>query len=195
VTTTTNKLAKHYSALTRDERFSLLVGAASRRDDTEVQRLLAAAKRPLYSVPDTFGPATAFLLTGLNHRAVVLEMATYLFATIALEVQRPSKQPRGKLHNVARIYGYLLKTRLAGWSHYCDRRGLVPNFLEDCLPGGDAVKMALKEADGTCFPAFSEKELREYSSAKGSEEFNPLTVERAAAELDDIHELGCGMFG
>ena len=94
----TNKLAKHYSALTRDERFSLLIGAASRQDEAEVQRLLAAGKRLTYSVPDTLGPATAFLLTGLNHRASVLEEATSLFATVALDVQRPSKHSRPGRH-------------------------------------------------------------------------------------------------
>lgn len=189
-----NNLAKHYPSLTPDERFSLTVGAAARGDEVEVGRVIAAAKREVLSVPDTFGRATAWIHVGQRHRAQVLELSAYLFATVALAVQPPTDNPPGKLRDVARMYGYLIKTRVAGWKRFCQCRGLVHDFLNDSLPGGDAVEMALMEANGKCFPAFSLNEFRTHAAKHWQGNFTPITVESVAEELESIYDLVKGMF-
>jgi hypothetical protein len=51
----TNGLAKHYGALTVEERYRLIMAAVGRGDDAEKDRLANAARRTLFSVAD-YGP-------------------------------------------------------------------------------------------------------------------------------------------
>jgi hypothetical protein len=75
----TNGLAKHYGALTVEERFRLIMAAIGRGDDAEKDRLAYAARRTLFSVAD-YGPlARAFgELALLTYIDLLARAADYL---------------------------------------------------------------------------------------------------------------------
>ena len=112
---TTDRLAKHYSALSPDERFALALAAAARQDEVEVDRLAAAAERTTYRVPDVFPLFAALQMTASLARMKTLEVVAFFHVTMRLVEQRDddtrSRSARGRMAEVGRAYGHLVLAR------------------------------------------------------------------------------------
>ncbi|HEX4606826.1 MAG TPA: hypothetical protein VH092_01350 [Urbifossiella sp.] len=101
---TVARLARHYSALTPDERLALILAASARGDDADRERLMVAAPRLTLAVPDTFPRAMAFREVLDRFRAERLELAARFFQTRRL-AEDYAEGPGGRMATVARVYG------------------------------------------------------------------------------------------
>lgn len=148
----TDKLARHYPALSPAERLSLMLAAAARGNDAEHARLIAAAPRVACEVPHTFGRALAFLVTAARSRMERLDLAALYFKASAVAGEADGAVS-ARCRGAARVFGYLLKIHADGWALFCRRERLDPAVCEAGLPGDLVLEQSLREAEADGFMA------------------------------------------
>jgi hypothetical protein len=129
----TNGLAKHYTALTAEERFRMILAATARDDDAEVDRIMQAAKRIHFSVNDTFGyllgttEALNWLL--IRRLNLALTMRTILFQSAEMDWHRPKRRSKehsalaDRQHNTGCMFAYLLTVHSEAAKSFADEVG------------------------------------------------------------------------
>jgi hypothetical protein len=163
----TKTLANHYSQLSAEERFRLIVAARDRGDEAEQQRLSNASKRITFSNVD-YSPFAQALqeLAILIFLELVEESAMYRNAferwndadttgSIASKKGNPataneeSQSSKDRSFGVFLTQGYMLRTKAAGWMLFCDRMGISPFGLWQYLPGFERLQRELNIVEGT----------------------------------------------
>src|SRR6516162_5116870 len=118
----TNGLAKHYDVLTPRERMPLIIAANDRGDDAEAERLVRAAPRNAYRLPDYHGLGDGLTLLALFHALRLLEMAANFWHTSGLAsdwAASPSndrdKEHLRSIERFAGLWAYLFTVEVNGW--------------------------------------------------------------------------------
>ena len=152
----TKTLANHYSQLTPEERFRLIMAAADRGDETEQQRLRDTGQRLTLSMPAHAPYAHAFqevlLMTYLelledaalyheHHELAAKErLASIEAAKASKRMKAPTPRTKDQApkedavefptwHRYGRIaygVGYLFKMKIAGWKLFCAPLNVSP---------------------------------------------------------------------
>jgi hypothetical protein len=211
----TNGLAKHYVKLTAVERFALVLSAGARGDEAEQDRLVGAGERIVLSMADYAPFARAFEEVALLVFVELLDgAAAYLDAfhrsddaeigakparkrtagkhapgrARTREDDRLTKPVWQRLLDVALPYGFLLKTKAAGWELFCGRLNVPAFALWNALPGFDRVQRALKLAREAAFTREGMVAWLDSIRPKGTPEMTaPLvSAESSADELDAL---------
>lgn|SRR5262245_37840847 len=175
----TNTLAKLYDRLTPWERLPLILAASARGDEAERQRLVTAAPKVGYRVPDHFGLAMAFREVGDWHFMELLNLAALYFQSLGLADSLQGKRGEEML-DTAMLFGYLFKVQLAGWRQLCKELNLEPEFCWSYFPGFDTLKRAEKQTETAAFTAEGADECMRRS---GREVARVVTADDVAAGL------------
>ncbi|MFL5340568.1 MAG: hypothetical protein ACJ8F7_10500 [Gemmataceae bacterium] len=205
-----NAIARQYEQLTPAERFPLILAAAARGDEVERERLNNTAGRIELSMPDQTPYVEAFqqlaLLTIIELLAAAAEYLEWLDradARLSADVKGQPKPRRGKTRRtgnraadrpewerylqIAYAGGFMLKTKMAGWKLFCERRNFPPFWFWEGLPGFDRLQRALETAE---FAAFTPDGMVTWLNSirpEGRPEIaapNLISVEKCAAESE-----------
>lgn len=147
----TKALANHYATLTPEERFRLILTAAGRDDETEIDRLVNAGQRFTLSMPAHAAHAHAFQeLASVISFELLEDAASYLEArdwadddlrvSIAdkrkiPKTKRPPKEDKNELpewqQSMRLSYGlgFIFKMKMAGFELFCGRWNTSPATL------------------------------------------------------------------
>ncbi len=174
----TSRLAKQYDKLTPRERLLLIMAAAGRGDQAESERLARAAPRVSWSVPDHFGLAMAFEVAEIYFMEMLDLAANYLRALATGDALSDPQAER--LLDVALFFGFLFKTKLAGWRLFCREQGVDPLLCWSVLPGLGLIQRAEKVAESA---AFTPKGAARFLTRDGNTEVKLLTAEAEAQDL------------
>jgi hypothetical protein len=176
-----NTLARHYDALTPEERLPLIMAASGRGDEAERQRLVLAAPTVTYRVPDHFGRAHAFADMSNYHFMALLDLAAVYLPVVAMaDAEHADAKRAGRLFGAAQALGYVFGVKLAGWRQFCAGISLDPELCWSCLPGFQTIKRAEELAGAGSFGA---AEMAAYLKGKGKGAPQPLTAADVAADL------------
>jgi hypothetical protein len=147
---TTNGLARHYGALTPDERLPLIMAASRRGHEAERQRLIDSAPHSLYKMADCYGRMDTFQTLTLLYWCELLETAgLYLQCCYIADSDRFDLAER--VGAVGSLYGYLYRVRREGWRSFCEGLHLPPDLYADRLPGRDLLDVADRFAETWAF--------------------------------------------
>jgi hypothetical protein len=164
----TNGLAKHYGALSGEERFRLIMAAAARGDEAERDRLVNAAHRTMFAVGDHAPFARAlqelFLMLYIelvDWAAGYLECIQWAEDDALLDWAGGERGDAaadagaedgdtsgGRSADLAMVQGYVLKVHSDGWKLFCERLNVPPALTSWApLPGHDRLEEALELAE------------------------------------------------
>jgi hypothetical protein len=174
-----NTLAKNYGSLTPDERFRLILAASGRGDHAERDRLADAGGRMTLSVADISPHCRAFAELAMLTYIELLEEAARYHDALDLandelddlgdedgeddggegEEEEPeaAEQDPGKgsvaerTFNLALAAGFVLKTKVEGWSLFCEQMNVPPFLVWEGLPGLDRLRHAMGVAEKAAF--------------------------------------------
>jgi hypothetical protein len=177
-TVNTKTLANHYSQLSAEERFRLIVAACNRGDEAERQRLRNASPRITFSNTD-YSPFAQALeeLAILVFIELLEEAAMYRDAferwsdaeemgiidakkETPATAKKDARTIKDRSFDLYLAQGFVLRTKAAGWKLFCDRLGNSPFGLWQYLPGFERLQSDLKIVEGTPDnpdPAFTPK--------------------------------------
>jgi hypothetical protein len=149
-----NAVTKHYSFLTAEERFQLILAAEGRGDDADQHRLNGSGGAVTLTTRDHTPFARAFdELSTLVFLGLQDEAHKYLHAFARSRAatqdkagqdspdadQTGARQSQGSLEDrcfdLVLAAGYRLRTKTEGWQLFCQRRHLPPFALWENLPG------------------------------------------------------------
>jgi hypothetical protein len=209
----TKTLANHYSQLSAEERFRLIVAADDRGDEAEKDRLANASKRITYSSMD-YSPFTHALqeLAILVLLELLDEAARYDDASerwsdhemmdfidgkkgTPATAKKEHRTSKDRSYDLYLAQGFMLQTKAAGWKLFCERMGISLVGLWQHLPGVERLQRHLNIAEGTPDrpgPAFTpEGMVRWLNTVRPSG--NPVATEAdliSAARLADALDAG-----
>jgi hypothetical protein len=160
-------LSSHYSQLTAEERFRLILAASDRGDETERDRVQIASPLINFSSAD-YSPFSralhelgVFVLLELLeeaaeyheafHRWNGARMTEYTDGTRDTPASAESTERTSKdlFFDLFMAQGFMLQTKAAGWKVFCERMGTLPFGLWQYLPGAERLQRDLKSAEGT----------------------------------------------
>ncbi len=163
----TRTLANHYSQLTAEERFRLIVAASDRGDEAERERLINASKRITFSDVDyaPYGHALQELAI-LIFLELVEEAAMYRGAferwsdadttgiidgkkRTPATVKADTRTHKDRAFGLFLAQGFMLRTKAAGWKLFCERMGISPFGLWQHLPGYERLQREVNIVEGT----------------------------------------------
>jgi hypothetical protein len=148
----TKALARHYGVLTPEERLPLIMAASVRGDETEYGRLMHSAPKVSYRVPDYFGHGVA--LSDVSHITFMELLDTAaLFLRCFASGDHMDEEHGERMFDAARAFGFVLKTKLAGWRAFCRDHGFDAEALWKMLPGRGTVADAERLAADVAFTA------------------------------------------
>jgi hypothetical protein len=179
-------VAKHYDALTPEERFRLILAAGARGDEAERARLVNTGRQVTLSLQDHAPHAYAFKeLSLLTYLELTEDAAGYLDALRRPDDADGAEADVEQRFRLASAKGYLLKARADGWELFCGGLNIPPFLLWETLPGFDRLRRVLAVAREAAFAP--EDVLRwadDVRPAEGSEVL--LTAEGAAAATEGL---------
>lgn len=187
----TNALAKHYDKLTPRERLPLIMAASARGDEEERGRLVRAAPKVAYSLPNYFGLAQAFSELSAFHLMELLNLAALYFRALGFADSDDEKISERML-DCALLFGFLLKVQLAGWRLFCAEHGFEPEICWMPLPGYETMKTAEKIAQAA---AFLPEGAVAYAKKAGRADPTLPTAEGIAAGLRTVLEMRAEWWG
>ena len=180
----TNKLSKQYEKLTARERLPLIMAATRRGDLVERNRLLAAAPRLTYSVPDHSPIAAALLhLVKFSFLELVDVAADYL-EELAVVAHRPLDNDADKHINLLLALGYKFKVKLAGWRRFCAANHFEPQACWSRWPGWARLQRAETVTEQVPIP---DEVLARFREGK-SPDWELLTEDQVAAAWQHCFE-------
>jgi len=160
-------LTNHYSQLTAEERFRLIVAASDRGDEAERNRLSNASKRITFSNVD-YAPFAQALqeLAILVFLELLDEAAMYRDAferwsdadttgiidgkkRTQATVKADTRTHKDRAFGLFLAQGFMLRTKAAGWKLFCERMGISPFGLWQYLPGFERLQCELNIVEGT----------------------------------------------
>lgn len=173
----TNSLAKQYPDLTPEERFRLILAAGIRGDEAEQKRLIVSGNSLALTMNDHAPYAHAFSEVAHMVYLELLEDAHRYFDAFD-RVQNSRDIPStndadddleesdqevisdgdhceptitDRYFDLVLAAGYMLKTKAAGWSQFCQCLSIPPFGLWNDLPGCDRLEHALALAETAAF--------------------------------------------
>jgi hypothetical protein len=232
-------VAKHYDALTPEERFRLIVIAGARGDDGEQKRLVNASgwvsfrQRDYIPFSDAFQQLAETVFMDVMNAAVEFVEAEGRSASAedldgdeaadADELTAEDsannepvddgaeagvvddcdghEEDRGKRPLWQRYLdlwlatGFVLKTKVAGWELFCDRRQLPPFALWELLPGYRRLRRYLTLIEGTpdfpgpAFAAGGMVRFLNYTRPTGEPPVALTDIISPEGVADDLEEL------
>lgn len=202
----TNGMAKHYSQMTVDERFRLILAAVSRGDDVEKDRLMSAGQKIKQTIWDVVPSVQAFVDLQNSTYIELLALAAQFHGLIArteklggedintVRAQNNASVEYSALHRTGRAafgLGFILKLKFEGWRLFCEGLQVSPLLMweQPNLPGFHQVMSAVDMASaGIAFPSAAEmaRWMDEAHPRDGIKrtEANVQTAAGLAAELD-----------
>jgi hypothetical protein len=156
-----NGLERLYGVLTPEERFAAILRASARGDEAERDRLVRAAPREHFAVPDCHGLQEGLLLLSLAQLGALAGWAAlYWKAATARNQEDMPPSTEARLGKVARLFAYLFTAEERGWALFM--AGLGAEDAEAPLrdvPGWSSLQFA---AEGVREDAFSPEEAAAY---------------------------------
>lgn len=173
-------MQKHYDQLTTRERMALLLGAIARGDDRERMALLASAPRGAYWLPHHHNALVGF--THLQSFYLIHQLnRAWTVATLAHLDERDDEAWRG-----ACIAAYVLCVQADAWRAFCAELGID---VQAAFMGFDDAAGALEFAERIARAfAFTFEETRAELAKTFGEDLEPITVERALADLRAVFD-------
>ncbi len=175
-----NALAKDYRLIKPGERLALIMSAYDRGDAADGERLASSAPKITFDTRHHQPFAHAFrevesmwFLQLLDTSANYLEG---LDLSDSLSISLDKRSPR--FFRMALSWGYILKTRAAGWKLFCERRHFPPFARWKRKPGWDRLYRALETAEKA---AFSDEEFIAFFNGQQSNGEAKLTISPFAA--------------
>jgi hypothetical protein len=209
-------LQRHYSELSGEERFRLILAASGRGDTVEKERLSKAAHRIELVTPDhapaSFGFNNLSLMTYIElldaagfYREVMTmeeheedlkferewkgrieEMEDDEEEYVPLDVQ--GLKPDKRSLGMTLAAGCILREKARGWVLFCERIGVPPFLLWDDLPGYDRLKRDMDIAETF---AFSREALLRWCNRKeepGEQKIKEvISAEQCAVEAELLY--------
>jgi hypothetical protein len=198
----TKTLAIHYSQLTAEERFRLIVAAGDRGDEAEMDRLSNASKRITFSNVDYSPFAQAFQeLEILIFLELVEEAAMFRDAferwsdAKAMDIiddKKGTPATAKRKFDLYLVQGFMLRTKAVGWKLFCDRMGISPFGSWQCLPGYERLQRDLSIVEGTSDrpgAAYAPKDLVRWLNTvrpSGDPEVTEAKIVKAAGFADSL---------
>jgi hypothetical protein len=198
-----NFLAKHYNGFTPHERLSLIMAAEERGDETERNRLEQTAPWVMCHASHHFRLTLALHLISNQHYMELLSLAAqYLQAILAPWDDGAEWQERyeenaddfasdepvffGLTRDLPFMFGFTIKTLLAGWRLFCEKLQIPPDAPWESLPGYETVRQAEKLTESFAYPekACAVAFLRHYASAGDESPIKVKEAEQVAAGLE-----------
>jgi hypothetical protein len=187
----TDALARLYDRLTPSERLPLILAAADRGDDAEVQRLVHAARRVHLSLPDHHGLSDGLVLLALVHRIEQLDLGLLFWHALGvvahLEAFPLGKQDQPRLDRLwdgIRLAAYRFCMKADGYRRLCAELQIEPGALLRGVRGSDAVQLTEQAARALC--GSPEAAAATWRRRFGPEHAPPPTAEGAARALRAI---------
>jgi hypothetical protein len=187
----TNGLAKHYDGLKPRERLALILAASARGDEQERDRLTQSAPKCSLRVGDHFAFSMAFREVSETLFMELLDHAAHYFHAMA-SADSGDGDAENRLLDAGLVFGYLFKTKLAGWRLFCREYALEPELLWTMLPGYETVRRAERMAESAAFTA---EGVQRYFERKGWTDGELLTPEHVTAGLKDCFEARAEWWG
>lgn len=132
------RLSKHYDQLTTRERFSLIVAAATRGDETERRCLMRSSPAALFRVPAYRGYSEAFCDTAYLYLLQQLETGVWYWKCVALiEGDRKTNE---RVANCLGLFGQQFIARRQAWQLLCEDYGIDGDEVLSVYPGFDMVR-------------------------------------------------------
>jgi hypothetical protein len=181
---TTNTLAKQYTWLSADERFSLLLAATARGDEVEANRLAKSGPPATFSVSNAFCRSMAFLIVSALHQMQRLSLAALYFKTSALS-DTTTGELSARCRDCARLYAYLVNIHADAWLEFCRVEDLTPMMGTAGYPGEEVIERAAEEAR---LEAFTEQEAQDYIKRPDSGIDKLKTMTSVADELQETYK-------
>jgi hypothetical protein len=142
----TNNLAKLYDRLKPAERLPLLIAATRRGDEAEQQRLMQAAPRTAYRVPDHLALTLALEEAATLHLVALLDRAANFWQAWGLwgwcqhSSRRKLPEEQARMLGFARLHAYHFTTHVEAWQRFCAEQQIEPEALLDFMPGYDSIQ-------------------------------------------------------
>jgi hypothetical protein len=138
VTISLKRLASQYDQLTPRERFSLIVAAGVRGDDSEQDLLKRSGPTQLFRVPSYRGYAEAFSDAACLYLLQQLDTGVQCWKCLALLETAETKSER--LWNCVGLFGHLFVARRQAWHRLCEGYGVDGDAILSIFPGFDVVQ-------------------------------------------------------
>ncbi len=135
----TSRLAKLYDQLKPEERLPLIMAASGRGDEQERSRLVNAAPKVQYMVPDYFGLAQALREVSAIHLLELLALGALFFQGLGMLGDGKTEGGERAL-DATLFFGYLFRTNLLAWRRFCAENQWDPDLLWQPLPGYGTVR-------------------------------------------------------
>ncbi len=182
----TDALAKLYDRLKPAERLPLIVAASRRGDEAERQRLMQAAPRTAYQVPDHFPLAMALEEAVTFHLLELLQWTGKFWQAWGLwgwcmhgsRPKEPEKEAR--MLGLVRMHAYHFTTHVEAWQRFTGELQIEPEALLDFMPGYDTI-LGTREAVRDLAYTFEEATI--FLRLNGKEVEMPPTVEDVLLSL------------
>jgi hypothetical protein len=204
-------LTRHYSRLTAEERFRLIVAASGRGDEAERTRLVSAAPRINLAMPEHSPFAQAFHEVSLLIFIELSDMAAYYSEALdaadlaedgadegetgegeeATELAKKGSRKRPtweQFVDLAQGFGFMLRTKADGWKLFCERLNVPPFLVWQGLPGLGRLMRALSLAEKVAFAPEEFLRWLNRTRPKGTPEQTnmPLAVEGIASATESL---------
>jgi hypothetical protein len=185
----TTRLDGLYDKMTTDERFTVSLSAAARRDVAELARLAASAPRVRYAMLDTTPPAMAIEAVILAQVAERLEHLAWLHQAVIMREQDGDDSPiSARLDRAVRMLAYVVVGHADAWRMFAERLGVGPE-ADALLPASAREVLGLTEATARRV-AMNLDEMRQAMGEGDPEagdagaERQPVTAEAVADRLE-----------
>jgi hypothetical protein len=127
------RLVKHYEKLTPRERFSLIMAAAARGDESERKRLMRSSPTALFRVPAYRGYSEAFCDTASLYLIQQLESGVRCWKCMALF--EGEEETSERIANCLGLFGHQFVTRREAWNRLCAEYGIEGDLVLSVYPG------------------------------------------------------------
>jgi hypothetical protein len=132
------RVSKHYDKLTPRERFSLIVAAGVRGDDSEQDLLKRSAPTQLFRVPAHRGYAEAFCDVACLYLLQQLETGVHCGKCLTLLESAETTSER--LWNCLGLFGHQFVVRRQAWQRLCEEYRVDGDAILSIYPGFDVVR-------------------------------------------------------
>lgn len=211
---TTNPLTKNYKYLTPEERFRLILAATGRGDDAEADRLARTGGRLRLSMFDHSPFAHAFQQLHLMTFLELLEESNGYIESLArarvagLESDEQADKSgarestsknadirKEKLLAGAMAAGFLLRSKIDGWTRFCEQMQIDPFRQWEYLPGYGRLKSAIDLAEEFAFTTGAFLDWLNSLRSTQAQGLTGVSAEEVAAEYEKAFRCSVKQWG
>ncbi len=194
----TKTLARHYQSLTPWERLPLMVAAAARDDDIEMERLASTAPRHGWRLPNYYGLHTALSDLAMLYLIRQTDLVAAYWRATALEQQQLAWRLEGQnelqvsVEGLRKIYAMYFLVDAEAWKLLCADLKIDGDAMLRDAPSYETLQDMEIEARGVAFrPEEAVKFLRQHhqrlglksTSAQVRSEFHFATAAEVARSM------------